>query len=463
MELPTGWAWARLGELGEYINGRGFKKSEWSDTGRPIIRIQNLTGSGTAFNYYAGALEKRHTVHPGDLLVSWAATLGVYIWRGPEAALNQHIFKVEPFIDRSFLRHLIDHKIQELVAASHGSGMVHVTRSKFEELLVAIPPLAEQQRIVEALEDHLSRLDAAQADLRKSIARLPGLRGGVRNVVTRGHQPGAKLPDGWSWGTLDDVLERIEAGKSFRCEPRPATEGEWGVIKVSAMTWGEFRAGEQKAVPAGRDFNPRHEIKSGDILISRANTSAYVGAPVLVGKCRSQLLLSDKSLRLVPRVGINRAWLIQTLSSPYARNQISAKATGTKDSMRNISQRELSGICIPIPPADAQPLIGETLDIEVQRVDNLGAGLNIAQGRAAHLRHALLNRAFAGHLVPQNLADEHASVLLDRIRSEHGAQGDKPKQSVRRPRKPATADAPLPPPASSTPAPINAVQQELPL
>lgn len=140
MELPAGWVWARLGDLGEYINGRGFKKAEWGEEGLPIIRIQNLTGSGAAFNYFSGPLDERHIVDDGDLLVAWAATLGTHIWRGPRAAVNQHIFKVIPYVDRGFLHYLIEYKLRELVAASHGSGMVHVTRAKFDALRVAVPP-----------------------------------------------------------------------------------------------------------------------------------------------------------------------------------------------------------------------------------------------------------------------------------------------------------------------------------
>ncbi|MFE4606792.1 restriction endonuclease subunit S [Streptomyces niveus] len=458
VELPSGWTWARLGELGEYINGRGFKKSEWSDTGRPIIRIQNLTGSGESFNHYAGDLDIRHTVSPGDLLFSWAATLGVFIWRGPEAALNQHIFKVKPLIDKGFLRYLIDHKSQELMTATHGSGMVHVTRSKFDELTAAIPPLNEQRRIVEALEGHLSRFEAAEANLYRGMRRMPALRGAVRSALTRGGEEITHQPDGWRLGKLGDVLDRIESGKSFRCEPRPASHDEWGVIKVSAMTWGEFRSDEQKAVPEGRPIEVRHEIKANDILVSRANTSNYVGAPVLVGECRPKLLLSDKSLRLVPKAGVDVRWLIQVLSSPHTREQISAKATGTKDSMRNISQRDLIEIRIPIPPSSDQPEIGEAIADEMDRASRLSAHLKSAHIRSAHLRTSLLSSAFAGRLVPQDPADEHASVLLDRIRAER-ATAPKP-QRTRRPRGTVPAATPVPIP---TPAPRTAIQQEFQL
>jgi type I restriction enzyme S subunit len=174
-DLPAGWRSTTLGEIGEYLNGRGFKKSEWRESGRPIIRIQNLTGSGSSFNYFDGEPEEHYTAREGDLLVSWAATLGVFVWRGPEAVMNQHIFKVNSKIDPGFHRYLLDATLASLQRQTHGSGMVHITKSRFEATPVSLPPLNEQRRIVAAIEEHLSRLDAADASLSAAIRRLERL------------------------------------------------------------------------------------------------------------------------------------------------------------------------------------------------------------------------------------------------------------------------------------------------
>ncbi|MEU8313993.1 hypothetical protein [Micromonospora sp. NPDC049033] len=133
------------------------------------------------------------------------------------------------------------------------------------------------------------------------------------------------------------------------------------------MTWGEFRESENKAVPPGRPVDPRFEIHPGDILVSRANTEQYVGAPVLVGSCRPKLLLSDKSLRLIPASGVDRMWLLNALASPFVRSQISTRASGQQDSMRNISQKALLGIELPIPPQAEQRQIVATLDGHLSR------------------------------------------------------------------------------------------------
>lgn len=149
------------------------------------------------------------------------------------------------------------------------------------------------------------------------------------------------------------------------------------------MTWGDFDETENKAVPAGFPSNPDYEIRPGDILLSRANTAAYVGASVLVRKCRPRLLLSDKSLRLVPAEGINREWLAYLLSSPVIRSQISERATGTKDSMRNISQGVLADLECLLPPLEEQRRIVAALEEQLSRLD-------AATGSAAQVRRNLL-------------------------------------------------------------------------
>ncbi len=213
------------------------------------------------------------------------------------------------------------------------------------------------------------------------------------------------LPPGWSHATIGDLLLRIEAGKSFRCEPRPASPSEWGIIKVSAMTWGAFLEGENKAVPAGVDFNPNYEIKAGDILVSRANTEEYVGAPVLVNRCRSRLLLSDKSLRLVPSGHLNSRWFYYLLSSSAVRREISRRATGTKDSMRNVSQETLASIRVQVPPLAEQDRIVTALEHHLSRASLGDQNLKQVRLRSLALRRSLLDAAVAGRLVPRGSSD----------------------------------------------------------
>jgi len=268
-----------------------------------------------------------------------------------------------------------------------------------------LPPLDEQRRIVDILEDHLSRLDAAERALNTAAHRLRILKfstlESLMSTSTDEHGP------------LRDLVNRIEAGRSFGGSAGPADLDGWGIIKVSAMTWGSFRPTENKAVPEEM-VDLRYEIRPGDLLVSRANTSAYVGASVLVGETRPRLLLSDKSLRIVPNDDVDSEWLNMALSTPSTRRQISARATGTKDSMRNISQGALLSLEIPHPPLAVQRAVANTITVDVHAFQQAASGVQTALTRSAALRRALLSAAFSGHLTgrtsDENRVEELAGV-----------------------------------------------------
>ena len=165
--LPQGWCILTVGEVADYINGRAFKPTEWEQKGLPIIRIQNLNDEDAVYNYSTAKFEDKYLVHKGDLLFAWAASLGTYIWQKDDAWLNQHIFKVipKPFISRDFIYYSFINMIDDFYAESHGSGMVHITKGKFETRTILIPPIAEQKRIVKRIETIFASLDTITAEL----------------------------------------------------------------------------------------------------------------------------------------------------------------------------------------------------------------------------------------------------------------------------------------------------------
>lgn len=165
--MPKGWTIAKVGEVANYINGRAFKPSEWEDKGLPIIRIQNLNDANAPYNYSSAIFEDKYKIKDGDLLFAWAASLGTYIWKGNNAWLNQHIFKVIPhaYMDKLFLYYSLLHLISDFYLKSHGSGMIHITKGKFENTPILIPPINEQKRIVTKLNLLYNHVDNISAEL----------------------------------------------------------------------------------------------------------------------------------------------------------------------------------------------------------------------------------------------------------------------------------------------------------
>ena len=166
-KLPKGWTILKVGNVAEYINGRAFKPEEWEQTGLPIIRIQNLNDPNAYYNYTRNEYEEKYLIKKGDLLFAWAASLGTYIWKGEDAWLNQHIFKVVPypFMDKKYLYYAFHAMIAEFYRKSHGSGMIHITRKQFEEITLWLPPLTEQHRIVHYLQQVFKKLDSIVENL----------------------------------------------------------------------------------------------------------------------------------------------------------------------------------------------------------------------------------------------------------------------------------------------------------
>ena len=148
---------ARLGDLATYINGYAFKPADWGDTGLPIIRIQDLTGNSYQLNRYDGEYPERIEVNDGDVLISWSASLGVYVWQRGKALLNQHIFKVvfdKLPVNKDYFVFAVEHKLAEMESKTHGATMKHIVKKDFDGTTIPYPPIEKQAEIA----DHLRRI-----------------------------------------------------------------------------------------------------------------------------------------------------------------------------------------------------------------------------------------------------------------------------------------------------------------
>jgi type I restriction enzyme S subunit len=202
------------------------------------------------------------------------------------------------------------------------------------------------------------------------------------------------------------------------------------------MSWGFFDEKENKTVPTSREIDPYYELKSGDILLSRANTYELVGASVLVKSCRPRLLLSDKSMRLLHGSSVDKVWLQTMLGSPWVRRQLSRKSTGTKEGMRNVSQESVLDVVIPLAPASECLELVEAVEDQLSVIEHLEADLEAKLKSAQALRQSILRHAFTGQLVPQDPNDESAAELLKRIaaqREERARQAQTAKHTRSKP------------------------------
>ena len=168
--VPPGWARVPLADLVTVLNGRAYAKTELLSAGTPVLRVGNLFTSNHWY-YSDLELEPDKYCDKGDLLFAWSASFGPFIWPGPRAIYHYHIWKLELFseadLEKAYVYWFLQNKTQEIKRAGHGVSMLHMTKEKMEKLEVALPPVAEQRRIVTKLQDLMmlcDRLEAAQQE-----------------------------------------------------------------------------------------------------------------------------------------------------------------------------------------------------------------------------------------------------------------------------------------------------------
>ena len=238
--------------------------------------------------------------------------------------------------------------------------MPNLQVAAYKAVSLLAPPLSEQRKIAAILSSVDDAIEKTQAVIEQVRVVKRGL---MQELLTRG-LPGrhtqfkqtelGEIPVCWQLALLDDVLEGIDAGWSPKCEGRPAELGEWGVLKVSSISTGLFNQYENKALDRDLKARPQFEVRRGDVLLARASgVLDLVGRSAFVHWTRPKLMLSDKTLRLRAKKSVIRSMFLNLLlEHPRVHQQVLMRATGSH--MRNISQRALRRVPIPVPSLKEQ-------------------------------------------------------------------------------------------------------------
>ncbi|QEQ98227.1 restriction endonuclease subunit S [Neptunomonas concharum] len=433
-QFPANWTKATIGDLANYVNGRAFKPTEWKTNGKPIIRIQNLNKPDAVYNFSDQSHEDKYSVKKGDLLFAWSASLGAHIWKGDDAWLNQHIFNVMPKsgVDKNYIYYLLSKITAELYAKAHGSGMVHVTKGKFEETEVLLSPTNEQKRIVAKIEELFSELDNGIAALKTAREQLKVYRQAVLKHAFEG-----KLTEQWredncvdktSWQaiTIKDIsLLGPSNGRSVKDKA-----GGFPVLRLTALKNGKLDLNEFKEGAWNKDEAQNYIVKEGDFLFSRGNGSKHlVGRGGLVTGPIIEVAFPDTMMRIrLDKTKVIPSFFSYLWESRLIRNQIESSARTTAG-IYKINQQHVKSFILSLPSLVEQKTTTDIIDKKLSVVDAQLYALEQQLMKAETLRQSILKKAFSGQLVPQDPNDEPASELLARIQAEKAASDVKAKKA----------------------------------
>lgn len=448
---PGNWRWICIGDQLDLLNGVAFKPSDWISNGIRIVRIQNLNNPSAPFNHCAPEkARERSLINDGSFLISWSGTpgtsFGAFIWNRGPAVLNQHIFRCDFKTDLfypQFLQLAINGRLDEMIDKAHGGvGLQHITKGKLEAMLIPLPPLSEQYRIVakvdelsvlldrlattratrEATRDRLTTaslacLTAPDTDTeifpthaRFALDTLPALttrayqikqlRQTVLNLAVRG-----KLVEGATGRT--EILgnyRKLQNGYAFKSDW--FSRSGIRLLRNTNIGHGEIRWNETVYLHEGRaeEFG-RFRLNKGDIVLTLDRPFIATGTKVArVENSDLPSLLLQRVGRFVETApGLSDNYLFLWVNAPHFNEQIDP---GRSNGVPHISSKQVEAAEIFVPPLAEQHRIVAKVDELMALLDRLETALTTADTTRARLLESLLHEALAPSTIPKLEAAE---------------------------------------------------------
>jgi type I restriction enzyme S subunit len=341
----------------------------------------------------------RFAVQEGDLLVCEGGEIGrCAVWRGRSEylAYQKALHRVRPSdrLDARFLRYILEHHAQTggLARLATGSTIAHLPQQQLRRVPVPLPALDEQRRIVDLLEDHLSRLDAASNYLAAGKRRLDVM---VSSVLLDLIPDQSAYPDSWmrasvaEAGTIGLGRQRHpdwHSGPNMRPYLRVANvfEDRLDTSDVMEMHWPE-------------DTFERFKLHPGDVLLNEGQTPDLLGRPAIYRGDPPETAFTNSLIRFKANHDVLPEFALLVFRRHMRAGRFKRESRITTN-IAHLSAARLKPIEFPIPPIQEQERIVGVAAERLDAVKRLDAELAVASGHQSNLRRSLLAAAFSGRL-----------------------------------------------------------------
>ena len=368
---------ARLGDVATYINGYAFKPTDWSNEGIPIIRIQDLTGNSYQANRYNGKYDPKYEVNYGDVLISWSASLGVYVWTGETAVLNQHIFKVQfdkADVDKDFFVHQVECILNNASSEAHGATMKHLTKPVFDALPFYLPNIEEQKIIANEL-NKVSKLISLR---KQQLSKLNELVKS-RFIELFGDYDLSHTQSDWK--PISEI-GKVVGGATPKTNIEEYWDGEYRWITPAELDAdsGYIYDSVRKLTKAGVDSCSLQEMPIDTVILS---SRAPIGKVAIAGNtfyCNQGFKNIICNNEVLPRY----LYTVLLLNTEYL-NSLGRGAT-----FKEISKSIVENIRIPVPSIELQ----KQFTAFVEQVDKSKSEIQKSLEKLETLKKALMQKYF---------------------------------------------------------------------
>ena len=419
-ELPSGWGWAQLGTIAETQLGKMLSgKSRLGLRPHPYLRNRNVQWHSfdltdvAQMDFSESELHK-YELRPGDLLVCEGGEVGrcaVWSRSAGDMCFQKALHRVRPLagVQIKWIEYFLRWSAEtgRFGNSTQGSTIAHLPQRDLRMLQVPVAPSAEQERIVEAVEEHFSRLSAVEATAVGARRRLSVLR---NVIMDRTFYTDAKPMHTAEIGDLAEVSGGIQ--KQPKRRPR---ENRYPFLRVANVGRGHLDLADVHEIELFEGEIDRFRLRKGDLLVVEGNGSVnQIGRAALWSGQIEDCVHQNHLIRVRPGEGLLPEYLALCWNAPRTAQQIQA-VTSSTSGLYTLSTRKVKSIRIPVVPLSVQRRVVEQLDQHLRSIEIANSEAEAANSHLSALRRAVLAQAFTGQLIPQDPDDEPASALLERI------------------------------------------------
>ena len=357
--MSRAFSMAPFADLADFTNGYAFSPNDMSDSGDPIVRIEQLLNPKAAIDRFRGSLDRRFRIATGDIVMSWSGTITVVPWdRGP-AWLNQHLFRVDPRrgTDPRFLRHVLEVALPDLVAAAHGTTMKHIKRGDLLKFRVAIPEPEEQRWIAEILDTIDETIQAAE----RVIAKLWLAHHGVVRAILRDCDDGRRV-------SLREVAE-VSGGLSISSSRPVGDPVEVPYLRVANVQDGFIDTSTMRTVSVSRADIDRFSVKAGDVLMNEGGDFDKLGRGAVWDGSISPCLHQNHVFRVRCKPGEMVPEFLALFCQSAEGKAYFVKSSKQTTNLASINKSQLGSLPTLAPSIEAQLKVVETQRASVSKVE----------------------------------------------------------------------------------------------
>ena len=342
----------KLGDIATYINGYAFKPEDRGKVGLPIIRIQDLTGNSYDLGFYDGTYPQKIEINDGDVLISWSASLGVYIWNRGKALLNQHIFKVEfdkTDIDKQYFVFAVRYKLKEMGRKTHGATMKHIVKKDFDATEIPYPPYEEQVEIATNLDKIFRIIESRNQEL-QLLDDLVSAR-----FVEMFGDPFINTKN-WKKEKIKDAVIVEPQNGMYKPQSDYVTDGSGTpILRIDGFYNGAVTDfSSLKRLLCDESEKKKYLLKENDIVINRVNSIEYLGKCAHISGLVEETVYESNMMRMhFDSERFDPIYVTHLLCSRFIYDQIVNHAKKAVN-QASINQKDVLDFDIYQPPLELQ-------------------------------------------------------------------------------------------------------------